>query len=165
MKIILIVTLVLACFLAFRFFSKRLSAETDGGFVTTKEFPALFSALQSTGSNGAFWVVLVPGTERDDGYTANLQYSVEDGIAGLDWVLLAKRNSEDQEKFLTVVRKKGAMAVEKEMNDVRYLRVTDAKDLVGLGREVLVQLYGVKSGDQLQLIITDFKWQKIIGQK
>jgi hypothetical protein len=161
MKIIVIVLLVGVCFLAVRFFSTRLKAgDTDGGFVTTRDFAALYSALRSTGSNGSFWVVLIPGTARDDGYTANLQYSIEDGVAGLDWVLLAKRNSEDKEKFVAEARKAGAKVGEKEMNDVRYLRVTDAKDLVGLGQEVLVQLYGVKPTDRLQLIITDFQWLK-----
>lgn len=84
---------------------------------------------------------------------------------GLDWVLLAKRNIEDQEKFVAVVRKAGAQAETRELNDVRYLRVTDAKDLVGLGKEVLAQLYGVKPVDRLQLIITDFQWRKISSQK
>jgi hypothetical protein len=165
MKIIIIVVLVGLSVLAYRLLSSRFSADTDGGFVTTDDFSALYSALQSTGSNGSFFVVLIQGTARDDGFTANLQYSIEDGIVGLDWVLLAKRNSEDQEKFVDVVSKEGVKVVKKEMNDVRYLRVTGAKDLVGLGQEVLIKLYGVKPLDQLQLIITDFKWRKSISGK
>ena len=134
---------------------------TDGGFVTVRDFPSLVSALQTSGSSGSFWVVLVPGTARADGYTANLQYSIEDGAVGLDWVLLAQQNIEDRERFMDYVRRAGASVQEKEANGVRYLRATGAANLIRVGQELLHGVYDVKPDDKLQLIITGFEWRKI----
>ena len=157
--------LIAVCLLLVRFFSGRLSVNTDGGFVTTQDFPELFSALKCSGANGAFFVVLIPGTARNDGFTANLQYSIDGGVVGLDWVLIAKRNIEDQERFQSFIRNSGASVEIKESNGVRFLRVTDSQDIIGLGRDFLIQVYGVKPIDKLQLIITNFKWKKSISGK
>ena len=135
-------------------------SETDGGFVTIDNFSELVAAIQKTGQNGAFWVVLVPKTAHNDGLAANLQYSIEDGTLGLDWVLIAQRNLQDKEKFLQVIKAAGSHADLKEGNGVQYLRVVDNKNIVELGQVVLKQLYGVNSSQKLQLIITDFQWKK-----
>jgi hypothetical protein len=120
----------------------------------------LVSALQTATAKGAFWVVLIPGTAKGDGYTANLQYSFEDGVVGLDWVLIAERNIDDEERFLDFARRAGSTIEEKEGNNVRYLRATGAKDITVLGQAFLQQIYGVKPEDSLQLIIDGFTWQK-----
>ena len=137
------------------------SADSDGGFVTIREFPALVSALQTSGRSGAFWVVLIPGTARADGCTANLQYSLEDGVLGVDWVLLANRNLEDKDQFLQCFRGAGAHVEEKQgRNGVRYLRATGPFDLVRVGQAFLTAVYGVKVEDPLELIIMGFDWRK-----
>jgi hypothetical protein len=160
MKVIVAVLLLLVCVAAAWFVFRLVTANTDGGFVTMQDFPALVSALQATGSKGSFWVVLVPGTARDDGYTANLQYSIEDNVVGMDWVLIAARNVEDRQRFLDVVHAAGTKTDEREGKSVRYLRATGARDLTTLGQEVLRQLYKVKPDNKLQLIISDFQWPK-----
>jgi hypothetical protein len=160
MKVAVAVLLLLVCVAVAWFVFRRVTANTDRGFVRMQDFPALVSALRTTGTEGSFWVVLVSGTARDDGYTANLQYSIEDGVVGMDWVLIAARNVEDKQRFLDLVHAAGAKTYERQGNGVRYLRATAARDLSALGQEVLRQLYGVKSDDRLQLIITDFQWTK-----
>jgi hypothetical protein len=160
MKIAVALLIALACVVAIWYFTRQVTSDTDGGFVTTRDFPALVSALKETGGPGSFWVVLVPGTAKADGYTANLQYSIEDGVVGLDWVLIAERNLEDKQRFLDVAHSAGAKIEEKEGNGVRYLRATGTPDLTGLGREILQRLYAVKPDDNLQLIVTGFKWHK-----
>jgi hypothetical protein len=133
---------------------------TDGGFVTIHDFPALVSALQTKSAKGSFWVVRIPGTAKSDGDNANLQYSFEDGVVGVDWVLLAERNLDDKDRFLDFVHRAGATAEEKEGNGVRYLRATGARDIGAMGQKFLQEIYGVKPEDNLQLIITGFEWRK-----
>lgn len=159
MKALLLLLFIIALLALILYLRRALTAATCGGFVTTQDFPALTSALQASGSSGAFWVVLIPGTARADGYTANLQYSIEDGVFGMDWVLIAERNIEDKERFLEYVRGAGASVQEKTGNGVRYLRATGGFELVRVGQELLERVYGVKPGAKLQLIVAGFKWQ------
>ncbi|MBA3573161.1 MAG: hypothetical protein H0W34_14580 [Pyrinomonadaceae bacterium] len=145
-----VVALIVGC-------ARRFTLNTDGGLVTLGDFPQLLSALSTTGGNGSFWVVLVPNTARDDGNYANLQYSIEGGRVGMDWVLLAKRNVEDKEAFTQFVTAAGATVTERVGNDVHYLRVSDRPDLAKLGQDFLQHFYHVGQEDKLQLIITDFE--------
>ena len=101
----------------------------------------------------------MPGTAKADGYAANLQYSFEDGVVGLDWVLIAQRNIEDKERFLEFVRQAGSTTAEKEGSGVRYLRATGATDITALGQDFLRHVYGVEPDDKLQLIIDGFQWR------
>ncbi|MEY2545610.1 MAG: hypothetical protein QOG48_727 [Verrucomicrobiota bacterium] len=140
-------------------YARRFTQNTDGGLVTVRDFPQLLSALTATGGNGAFWVVLVPNTARGDGNYANVQYSIEGGRVGMDWVLLAKRNIEDKEAFTQFVTAAGATVTEEVGNNVHYLRVSDGPDLAKLGQDFLQQVYHVTPEDKLRLIITDFSWK------
>ena len=158
MKAIGLVLLVLFCVAVFLYLRRR--ASTGGGFVTTRDFPGLCNALQRSGKAGSFWVVLVPATAGRDGYAANLQYSIEDGVLGADWVLVAERNIEDKDQFLACLQGAGARVTEKERNGVRYLRATGAPDLALAGQELLHRVYAVTADDDLQLIVTGFPWRK-----
>ena len=150
--------LVLFCLALFLYLRRR--GSTGGGFVTTRDFPGLCNALQQSGSEGSFWVVLVPATAGADGCGANLQYSIEDGVLGADWVLLAERNVEDKDQFLAALQRAGARVTEKERNGVRYLRATGAPDLALAGEDLLHRVYAVNADDDLQLIMTGFEWRK-----
>ena len=158
MKILiaLAVVSVIAIFL-FRVMSAN---DTDGGFVSIDDFPELVTAIQKTGKDGAFWVVLIPGTALKDGLAANLQYSMENGVLGLDWVLIADRNISERKKFVQIVEKLGHRVDLKEGNGVQYLRVVEVKNMPELGQIVLKQLFGTDSSQKLNLIITNFKWKK-----
>ena len=158
MKAIGLLLLVLFCVAVFLYL--RRGGSTAAGFVTTRDFPALCNALQQSGREGSFWVVLVPGTARADGCAANLQYSIEDGVLGADWVLIAERNIEDKDHFLAGLQRAGARVTEKEGNAVRYLRATGAPDLAAAGQELLHRVYDVNLGDDLQLIVTGFEWRR-----
>ena len=158
MKAIGLLLLVLFCVAVY--LHLRRGGSTKRRFVTTRDFPELCNALQQTGRDGSFWVVLIPRTARADGYAANLQYSIEDGVLGLDWVLIAERNVEDKEQFLASLQRAGARVTEKERNAVRYLRATGSPDLAAAGEELLQRVYDVHPDDQLQLIVTGFDARK-----
>ena len=132
--------------------------ETDGGFVTVADFPRLVDRVAKTGKDGAFWVVLVPATARSDGFAANLQVSIERGVVGMDWVLIAQRNIEDRSKFVRLVTARKLRPKELNGNGVRYLRVETSEDLAALCAEVLKTTYGVTDATRMRLIITGFSW-------
>jgi len=111
--IIFALFLIAICIAAF---SGRLKAfNTDGGFVSIDDIPVLFAALATTGGNGSFWAVQVPHTARTDGDEACLQYSIEDGTVGMDWVLLDHRNVEDKQAFINFATERGARVQDKIM--------------------------------------------------
>ena len=60
-------------------------------------------------------------------WNLNLQFSIEEGEPGFDWVLLAPKNIQDQEKFVSYAQAMGFKVVNKSGNGVDYYRalVTD----------------------------------------
>lgn len=111
-----------------------------------------------TRGNGSFWVVLVPETAENNGYSANLQVSIANNTISLDWVLIAERNIKDKSKFLSIVTKHGLEAKALSGNGVNYLRVEDSKDFPGLSKDILERIYGVNESTRMNLIITGFTW-------
>ena len=92
--------------------------------------------------DGEFVAILFQdeGGEYKDGLC--LQYSVDAGLIGIDWVLLSPGNIAEADQFKSLISKEGYSIEEFEMNDVRYLRV-EGQDLADLGKKVL-RAYGVK---------------------
>jgi hypothetical protein len=133
--------------------------ETDGGFVSTKDFPALIRALQETGKEDSFWVVLVPGTHGADGYAANLQFSIEANELGMDWVLLAESNRHLRDEFLAFCANEGLSVRELQSNGVKYVRATGANTWPEIGEKLLMQMFGPNRTTSMQLIITGFEWR------
>jgi hypothetical protein len=152
------VILIVALFL----FRARMGSgplETDGGFVSTTDFPALINALQETGTDGSFWVVLVPGTHGADGYAANLQFSIEANELGMDWVLLAESNRHLKYEFLAFCANEGLSVRELQSNGVKYVRATGAKAWPGIGEKLLLRMFGSDRTASMQLIVTGFEWR------
>jgi hypothetical protein len=91
------------------------------------------------------------------GDAVNLQYSVEQGAVGLDWVLLGKTNIADKEKVSAFASQQGHPMTERVMNHVHYLR-TEGRDLDKLGVSVIVDYYGIPRDAKLDLITEGFEW-------
>ena len=157
-KVLIALLVVATVFVAFRVFASRGSGNTDGGFVTLAQLPALVNRIATTGKNGAFWVLLIPNTARADGFDANLQVSMEGDHLGIDWVLLAKRNLEDRARFEEIVKSQGLESRELVRNDVHYLRVESSDRLAERCKEILESMYGVTETTGMRLIINDFTW-------
>lgn len=136
-------------------------SETDGEFVGSGDFPALIAALKASGRNGSFWVVLVPGTEKEDGFAANLQFSIEDNELGMDWVLMAKSNVGLKERFRALASLEGLKLRDVEQNGVKYIRATGDKDWPNIGKKILEQMFKQDQLTKMQLIFTGFQWKPI----
>jgi hypothetical protein len=123
---------------------------------TVADIPAIVAKL-ATCKDGSFAVFMFDSPLSSAGDAVNLQYSVEHGAVGLDWVLLGKTNIADKEKVYAFAAQVGHSMTEREMNNVRYLRV-EGRDLDKLGTSIIVEFYGIPHDAQLGLITEGFEW-------
>src|SRR5262245_28711837 len=86
--------------------------------VTASDIPQVISQLQRSGKDGHFAVLMFVPPGSSDGEPVNLQYSIERGAVGLDWVLISPRNIADQPKVSQLASKLGFLLDEHEMNGV-----------------------------------------------
>ena len=125
--------------------------------VTARDIPEVISQLQRSGKDGHFAVLMFvpPGST---GEAVNLQYSIDGGVVGLDWVLLSPRNVADQAKVSEFALRLGYQLDKHEMNNVSYLRVT-GRGISELGAKIVQDFYKIGSDIKLEMITEGFKWQ------
>jgi hypothetical protein len=87
----------------------------------------------------------------------NLQFSIEGGRAGIDWVLLAPLNVASQARFVAFFERKGRSILRREANQVKYLRV-EGDQLPELAQEFLRAEFQVLSDQKMGLIAEGFIW-------
>jgi hypothetical protein len=126
--------------------------------VTARDIPEVISQLQRSGKNGHFAVLMFVPPGSSDGEAANLQYSIEQGAVGLDWVLLGPRNIADQKRISEFASKAGYRLDEHERNRVRYLRLTGS-GISDLGAKIIRELYQIGPDTKLEMITEGFQWQ------
>jgi len=133
----------------------RVLNETE---IATNNLPALVDAL-SRGTATVRWAALMFNTpDRPSGDDAvALQVSSENGRVGFDWVLLAPRNIEDQEKFKAFARSQGFVAAAKSENGVSYLRV-ECPDPAQFATIVVTEMYHLPPNEPLALVHEGFDW-------
>jgi hypothetical protein len=133
----------------------RLLRETE---VQTDKLPALAEAI-ARGSAQVRWAALMLGTpdRPSDEDAVALQMSFENGKMGFDWVLLAPRNIEDQEKFKTFARAHGVEPVARSGNGVSYLRV-ECPDVAKFTSSVVTEMYHRPPNEPLGLVYEGFDW-------
>ena len=130
------------------------------GDVTVKmaDIPAIFEKLRIGGKDGSFAVfIFTPPGKASPDEAINLQFSIEQGQIGLDWVLLGPLNLRDKEKFLQFAGKLGYKVVAREGNKVKYLRVEEG-DLPKLCEASIRDLYAISSDTGLGFIPEGFTW-------
>ena len=118
--------------------------------IQAHQIPYVIEQLGARGKD-ASWVVFIFDTSirsplTDDPYP-NLQYSVINGVVGLDWVLLRQRNIADQEKLTRFLKRHRHKVAKQCQNEVFYLRVEDG-DLSSLGTSIGQDFYGVAAADR-----------------
>ena len=129
--------------------------------VRISEIPDVVSQLKSTGKNSSFAVLLFDPSgdrARGDEEQANLQYSIEGGQIGLDWILLAPVNIADEESIAAYIAGNGFAADTREMNNVRYLRV-EGGEIASLCLKIATEFYHLSPTSEADLIVGDFDWK------
>jgi hypothetical protein len=170
MKILIVIGLLAALGVALLVFSRSvLVADRSGGpprVITPQsafvpQVPAIVDQLRIQGKN-ASWAAFAfdpKGEPHSDETTVNLQYSVEKGTIGMDWVLLGPRNKADKEKIVSFIEQQGHKATEQEGNGVKYLRVEDG-NISELGIQIMEEVYHLGPHDDLALLTDHFVWKQ-----
>lgn len=128
------------------------------GEIRTSDFPALAKALSSGSQEVRYAALIFSASDRpSEQDVLNLQFSVENGKVGFDWVLLAPRNIEDQAKFRAFAREHGVEPVGRTVNGVSYLRVEDT-DVAEFASLIVTEMYRRPPDEPLGLVFQGFDW-------
>ena len=156
MKIINFVIIVIAAFGAATLWARSRVAPTY--HVSIDQIPRVLEELRMSSANPAFAVFMFNTPDRPDAKDAlNLQFSIENGRPGFDWVLLAPRNIEDKEQYLEFAHADGFYPKAMAGNGVKYLRVENG-DLSRLCTDVITRMYHRPVIEKLDLIVEGFEW-------
>lgn len=141
-----------------RFLSPEPESQASEVRCRLRDLPELFRAVAAAGVDGCFAAMLVPPVSGSDpNERAYIQFSIESGRIGVDWVLESQQNIRDQQRFSDIASSLGYSVQMREMSDVRYLRVEDG-DLPRLASAALEQLYRVGDRTILTLQTDGFEW-------
>ncbi len=130
---------------------KRLDAKDL--VVTLDDVARIHDAVRDSTKEDVFAVFLVAYEQasKNDG-VPSVEFSLEDGTIGLDFVLLSKENLAMQEAFVRLATSLGYEVVSRTVADVPYLRVVGG-DLVNLMREVLLHVFGVGPDEEMGIVL------------
>ena len=127
--------------------------------ISLREIPSVFARVDAAGKDGtfaAFCFRIADETVKDT--AVNVQFSVEDGRAGFDWMLTSEVNGRDRERFLALARDLGHTVIEhKARNGCEYLRAEDG-DLAALCRASIVELYRLPESAEVGLAWQGIDW-------
>jgi hypothetical protein len=129
---------------------------------SANEIPEVVSQLQQSAKNGNFAVLMFVPSGSEDGAAVNLQYSIEGGVVGFDWVLIGSRNVADKAKVIEIAPKLGYRLEEHEGNNVHYLRMVGS-GISELGLKIIEDIYKIDPNIKLEMITEGFTWQPLRG--
>ena len=125
--------------------------------VVVGDIPSIIEKLShGTGDPRYAVLMFIPKDSADREYV-NLQYSMENGVVGLDWVLLGGRNIEDAEAITTFAATCGHELKHREMNDVEFLR-TEGPGIAELGMSLISEFYDFTPSKRIKLLVEGFEW-------
>lgn len=103
----------------------------------------VYRQISTQGVETSFAVFVIAPPQWDAKDTVEVQFSVEEGVTGLDWILMSKPNQREKMRVIQYALRKGAEWKECEMNKWLYLRIEQG-DLVKLCTSLIRDLYGVE---------------------
>ena len=122
------------------------------------EIPKVISQLQESAQDGHFVVFIFVPSDSKDGEAVNLQYSIDSGVVGFDWVLISPRNIADKATVIELASRLGYRLEEREENGCRFLRMTGS-GISELGARIIQDVYKIDRQTKLELMIQGFEWQ------
>jgi hypothetical protein len=101
----------------------------------------VFRQISVQAVESSFAVFRINSADGED--AVEIQFSVEDGNTGLDWILMSPSNIQQKSKVVRYALSKGVEWQEREMNGWLYLRIEQG-DLVGFCMSLIEDLYQVE---------------------
>jgi len=127
--------------------------------VRVSEVPKIFRQLERQGRDGSFAVFILPTEDRHGaGEALNVQFSMEGGRLGLDWVLESAGNRAEKDRFVHLATSRGYTVLSREMNGVAYLRVEEGGSLPELCLAVMKEFCDLGPDDSVDLVGDGFDW-------
>ena len=137
-------------------------AAADAGLnefeISVQDIPSVFARVKAQAKNDSFVVfVFAPPGSRPSDDTVNIQFSVEGGRIGLDWVLLGPLNNRDRGRYERLVGSLSYKFVAKDKDGVNYLRIEEG-DLPRLCEKVICDLYSMGKESKIGLLVHGVSW-------
>ena len=133
----------------------RLIQEID---VSLADMSVIANEVAESSDSKAFAAFAFYSPDRPSSDEAvNVQFSVENGELGLDWVLLSETNVADRVRFEAFARQKGMTVSHRTLNGVYYPRVENS-DVVGFAESIVIEMYGLPGDVSLSLYHEGFEW-------
>ena len=124
--------------------------------ISVNSIPDVVAQLRAKGVNGSFAILMFRSPEPfripDPNDVVNLQFSMENDIVGLDWVLLGPKNIVDKVLIAEFITRHGHAVMNKGLNTVDYLRVEDS-EISKLGAQIVADFYKVDSDYKIGLMV------------
>ena len=144
MRTLIVSLLILAGIAMYMFRRTRRDQGIRRKTIAVADVGEVFRQISAQGVETSFAVFAIRTGEEDEDDVVEIQFSVEDGKTGLDWILMSPANIEEKPKVIQYAASKGVEWREKEMNDWLYLRIEQG-DVVGLCTSLIEDLYQVES--------------------
>ncbi len=157
MKVVVFALIALALFAVYRFRSLPKPAQKgqkdQEDQVPLHRVGTVYESLRRTGNDGSF-AVFMPGSTAG---APDIQFSVQRGRVGLDWVLLGDASIRGQEAFKKLLDSEEASYREQELNGVRFVRTEDER-APELCRRALEEIFEIDPQGAVTLIVESFEW-------
>ncbi len=153
MRTLIVSLLLLAGIAMYIFWRIRRDRGIRRKTIAVADVGEVFRQISAQGVETSFAVFQIRKKEEDD--AVEIQYSVEDGKTGLDWILMSPANIEEKPKVIQYAASRGVEWQEREMNDWLYLRIEQG-DVVGLCTSLIEDLYQV---EQVELKYGGFRYK------
>ncbi len=155
MRTLIVSLLFLAGIAMYIFWRTRRDRGIRRKTIAVADVGEVFRQISAQGVETSFAVFAIRTGEEDEDDAVEIQFSVEDGKTGLDWILMSPANIEEKPKMIQYAASKGVEWQEKEMNDWLYLRIEQG-DVVGLCTSLIEDLYQV---EQVELKYGGFRYK------
>ncbi len=153
MRTLIVSLLFLAGIAMYIFWRTRRDQGIRRRTIAVADVGEVFRQISAQGVETSFAVFVIQTGEEDD--AVEIQFSVEDGRTGLDWILMSPANIEEKPNVIQYAASKGVEWQEKDMNDWLYLRIEQG-DVVGLCTSLIEGLYQV---EQVELKYGGFRYK------
>lgn len=122
--------------------------------ISLDELGEVYHDISEQAAETSFSVFVIP---RPNQASIEVQFSVENGITGLDWILQSEANKEERPKIEQYFASKGFDFHEKEINNWHYLRIEEG-DIVKLCVGLIRDLY---DADEITLKYGGFSFRPL----